>query len=182
MRAVAQLLGTGSQAVSYMLGAGVVVLALIAMATSIGAGEIAAWTHRVLGLTFVSMLGALVFTALFSWVKLSAEGGRNPADQVWLETGIQAANGVTTLALTYTLLGISLGIGSLAGKQLTPDTIQDVIQGLTQNFSLAFMTTVIGLPVSAALRALLVVTDARIRAGGGASPEPAPKTQEEPCP
>jgi hypothetical protein len=176
VRAVTQLVGTGSQAVSYMLGAGVVVLALIVMATSISAGEIAAWTHRVLGLTFVSMLSVLIFTALFSWVKLSADGGRDAADSVWLETGIQAANGVTTLALTYTLLGISLGIGSLAGKQLTPDTIQDVIQGLTQNFSLAFMTTVIGLPVSAALRALLLVTHARIRADGDGSPEPAPKT------
>ena len=60
-------------------------------------------------------------------------------------------------------LGISLGIGSLAGQDLTPDTIQSVIRTMTANFSLAFMTTVIGLPVSALLRSLLIVTDARNR-------------------
>ena len=36
---------------------------------------------------------------------------RGDASDVWFEAGIQAANGVTTLALTFTLLGISLGIG-----------------------------------------------------------------------
>ena len=86
------------------------------------------------------------------------------AYQPWLVAGIQAANGVATLALTYTLLGISLGIGSLAGQELTPDTIQGVIKVLTENFSLAFMTTVVGLPTSALLRSLLLVTDARINA------------------
>ena len=52
---------------------------------------------------------------------------------------------------------------SLAGKELTPDTVQVVIRGLTENFSLAFMTTVVGLPVSAVLRTLLLVTSARKR-------------------
>ena len=75
---------------------------------------------------------------------------------------MQSANGVTTLALTYTLLGISLGIGSLAGQTLTPDTVQAVIRDLTANFSLAFMTTVVGLPASALLRAALTVGHGRL--------------------
>ena len=74
---------------------------------------------------------------------------------------MHAAQGVATLALTFTLLGISLGIGSLADNQLTPDTIQSVISQLTNRFSMAFMTTVIGLPVSAVLRTGLAVTYAR---------------------
>jgi hypothetical protein len=68
---------------------------------------------------------------------------------------------VTTLALTFTLLGISLGIGTLAGQELTPETIQPVIRKMTANFSLAFMTTVVGLPISALLRSLIIVTHAR---------------------
>jgi hypothetical protein len=36
--------------------------------------------------------------------------------------------------------------------------VQAVIRDLTANFSLAFMTTVVGLPVSACLRALLVIS------------------------
>ena len=65
------------------------------------------------------------------------------------------------LALTYTLFGISLGIGSLAGQGLTPETVESVIRNLTASFSLAFMTTVIGLPLSALLRAALVVVHGR---------------------
>ncbi len=139
------------------------------MATSSSAGEITDWAGKVLGWTFVSLLAALIFIALFSWVRLIREG-TTPATEVWFEAGVQAANGVTTLALTFTLLGISLGIGSLAGQELNPDTIQAVIRKMTANFSLAFMTTVIGLPVSALLRSLLIVTDARNRqARGGLS-------------
>jgi len=77
-----------------------------------------------------------------------------------------------TLALTYTLLGISLGIGTLAGQELTPETVRGVIQDLTANFSRAFLTTVIGLPVSAALRAVLVVTHGRRRMAASAAIQP----------
>ncbi len=163
MTALLNLMDSGSRAVSYLLGGIAIVLAMAALITSASASEITAWAREVLGWTFVAMLGALVFVALFSWVRMiSDQSGRD--GNVWLEIGIQAANGVTTLALTYTLLGISLGIGSLAGQDLTPDTIQAVIRTMTANFSLAFMTTVVGLPVSAVLRSLLVVTQARFEA------------------
>jgi len=132
------------------------------LVTSASAAEISDWAGRVLGWTFVLLLASLIFVCLFSWARL-LQDGTTPATEVWYEAGIQAANGVTTLALTFTLLGISLGIGSLAGQELTPDTIQAVIRKMTANFSLAFMTTVIGLPVSALLRSLLIVTDARNR-------------------
>ena len=162
MQAMLKTLDTGSRAVSFLLGSLAIGLAFAAMATSHSASEITDWADQVLGWTFVSLLASLIFICLFSWVRLLREG-TTPATEVWFEAGVQAANGVTTLALTFTLLGISLGIGSLAGQDLTPDTIQSVIRKMTANFSLAFMTTVIGLPVSALLRSLLIVTDARNR-------------------
>ena len=79
----------------------------------------------------------------------------------WFETGVQSANAIATLALTYTLLGISLGIGGLAGQELNPTTIPSIIKNLTEHFSMAFMTTVIGLPVAAVLRSTLLVTFSR---------------------
>jgi hypothetical protein len=85
------------------------------------------------------------------------------AADFWLITGVQLAGGVATLALTYTLFGISLGIGSLAGQGLTPETVQGVIRDLTASFSLAFMTTVVGLPLSAVLRTTLVVVHGKQR-------------------
>ena len=162
MQRVLNSLDSGSRAVSFLLGGLAIGLAVAAIATSSSAVEITDWAGEVLGWTFVGLLTTLAFIVLFSWVRLLREG-KTPATEVWLETGVQAANGVTTLALTFTLLGISLGIGSLAGQELTPDTIQSVIRKMTANFSLAFMTTVIGLPVSALLRSLLVITDARNR-------------------
>ena len=162
MQAMLKALDTSSRAVSFLLGSLAIGLAFAAMATSRSAAEITDWAGQVLGWTFVSLLASLIFICLFSWIRLLRDGTA-PATEVWFEAGVQAANGVTTLALTFTLLGISLGIGSLAGQDLTPDTIQSVIRKMTANFSLAFMTTVIGLPVSALLRSLLIVTDARNR-------------------
>lgn len=160
MHAVLRAFDTGSRAASCMLGAVAIALAVTVMVTASGTSNITAWARDVLGWGFVVLLGGLMFIALFSWVRMQAD--RSAAGRrFWLETGVQAANGVTTLALTFTLLGISIGIGSLAEHDLTPETVQDVIRGMTANFSMAFMTTVIGLPVSALLRGLLVVTHAR---------------------
>jgi len=74
---------------------------------------------------------------------------------------VQSANAIATPALAYTLLGISLGIGSLAGQDLNPDTVSAIIPVRTENVSMAFMTTVVGLPVSAVLRAVLLVAYSR---------------------
>jgi CBS domain containing-hemolysin-like protein len=123
---------------------------------------ITGWALDVLGAGFLSLLAGLIFATLFSLVRMNGADIRNETGdagrEYWFAVGMQAANGVTTLALTFTLLGISLGIGSLAGQNLTPETVQTVIRDLTANFSLAFMTTVVGLPVSAGLRALLVIS------------------------
>jgi len=161
MRAIAQAFGAGSRAASYMLGGLVLVLAITVGTTAASTVDVASWAREVLGFTFIALLGGLIFTSVLAWVKLSDRRVSGAALRTWLEAGVQAANGVTTLALTYTLFGISLGIGSLAEATLTPETVHVVIKTLTANFSLAFMTTVVGLPISALLRALLLVTHAR---------------------
>ena len=161
--AIAMLSG-GSRAMSYFLGA--VVLAL-AMALALGAvepGHILAWAARVLGLVFLGLLSMLILATLYCWQCLLARQLTPQQRLAWHEAGLHAANGIATLALTYTLFGISLGIGELAGQNLTPDTVQEVIRGLTERFSLAFMTTVIGLPTSALLRALLSISAAWVDA------------------
>ena len=164
MRALLGTLDSSSRAVSYMLGALAVALAVAVLMTSNSVVDIATWAREVLGWSFVTLLASLVFLTLYCWVRLLQL--RGAGDEIWFEAGIQAANGVTTLALTFTLLGISLGIGTLAGQELTPETIQGVIRKMTANFSLAFMTTVVGLPVSALLRSLIVVTHAKNRSSG----------------
>lgn len=162
MRGAIQALATASQTTSYMLGGIVILLAATVMTTSLDLNDIASWAWDVLGLTFAVLLASLVFLSLYCLVKVHKARTGGKFHHPWLATGVQAANGIATLALTYTLLGISLGIGSLAGQTLTPDTIQGVIRDLTENFSMAFMTTVIGLPASAFLRSLLLIAEAQI--------------------
>lgn len=162
MRGTLRLLAHGSQAASFLLGGIVLVGALAVAIVSRDVSVIAGWALDVLGIGFIVLLGSLIFLALLSLVRMHDTRAGEEARDIWLETGLQAANGVTTLALTFTLLGISLGIGSLAGQTLTPETVEEIIRDLTANFSLAFMTTVIGLPVSAALRAALSIADRRL--------------------
>lgn len=161
MRRGLTLFATGSRSLSYLLGLAVLGLLVAVQTTSLDAAGIGGWALKVFGATFIVILGGLVFTVLFCWTRYRDLGAALPESGVWLESGLHAANAVSTIALTYTLLGISLGIGTLADQELTPDTVQDVIRSLTGHFSLAFMTTVIGLPSAAALRALLLITEAR---------------------
>ena len=150
-----------SEAFSYLAGLTVICIAVAAAFASGSASEVIGWTIEHLGIGFVCLLSILVFTTLFSLIRLKTASGDKLKRQFWYAVGMQTANGVTTLALTFTLLGISLGIGGLADQNLTPETVQTVIRDLTANFSLAFMTTVIGLPISAVLRAMLVISQNR---------------------
>lgn len=157
-RALSRNVAHGSQAASYLLGGLVLATAIAVTLLSRDVSAITGWALDVLGAGFLALLAGLIFATLFSLVRMNGAAGREADRVYWFAVGMQAANGVTTLALTFTLLGISLGIGSLAGQNLTPETVQSVIRDLTANFSLAFMTTVVGLPVSAGLRALLVIS------------------------
>ncbi len=162
MRRALHIAETGSRTLSYVLGMGVIGLAIAVGATSMGPDAIARWTLEVFGLTFISLFAMLIYAAVYCWTRMNQSHGVEARRTFWLESGLHAANGVSTLALTYTLLGISLGIGTLSGQELTPSTVQSVISQLTDHFSLAFMTTVVGLPTSAVLRALLLISHARI--------------------
>ena len=161
MIGLSQNLNAASKALGLLLGGGVVVTAVTVAATRLTAAELAARSAEIFGTTFILLLAGLVLTALYCWVRMGRAGGREGGRQMWLEAGLQAANGITTLALTYTLLGISLGIGMLAERSLSPETVQGIVQDLTAQFSMAFLTTVIGLPLSAVLRTLLLVSHAR---------------------
>lgn len=163
MSTLINTLSYGSRAASYMLGGMVIVTAFVVLLMSQSISMVAGWALDVLGWGFIVLLTGLIFVTVFSLVRMLAARSESAQQDFWLDVGLQSANGVTTLALTYTLLGISLGIGGLAAQQLSPETVQAVIRDLTGNFSLAFMTTVIGLPLSAALRALMTIAHGRLQ-------------------
>lgn len=156
--------GAASRTLSYVLGGAVILLALAAATTPLDARSVLTWVTDLFGPVFIFLYISLVLAAVYAWTRMQNSRHGSPAAALWLETGLQAAAGLVTLALTFTLLGISLGIATLADQELTPATIQEVISALTQKFSLAFMTTVVGLPTAALFRMLLMLSHARAAA------------------
>jgi cytochrome b561 len=136
----------------------VLVLAIAAALTPLDAAQIADWAHRVFGWAYITLLGVLVFATLVCWTQMQ----RGDDGRMWFEAGMHTSSGIAILALTFTLIGVSLGVGTLAEQELTPATVQSVISQLSAHFSLAFMTTVVGLPTSAVMRALISITEARM--------------------
>jgi hypothetical protein len=143
---------------AYGLGCIAIVFAAISLVTNMNLPDIVNWIAKYFGATFTFAYCLLVGVAAWSLFRLA----KVLSDDVqglhfWHQVGMQAANGISTLALTFTLLGISLGIGSLSEQSLTPENVNNVISILTTQFSMAFMTTVIGLPTATALRAWLSI-------------------------
>jgi len=147
-----------SQTVSIVLGLCVLALALALGLWSVEPKAAVDWAFGILGPGFIALLSVLLLGTVYCLVRLRHSGRDAVRAEFWFATGLQCANGIATLALTYTLFGISVGIGALAGQGLTPETVEAVIRDLTASFSLAFMTTVTGLPLSALMRGFLVVT------------------------
>ena len=148
-----------ARAFSYLGGVLVIVLAYSVYVTGMTPEFISEWAIDVLGLSFVLFLAALLLASVLAVLKVQKNKHDNEIEaQKWQQFGLQASAGIATLALTYTLLGICLGIGGLSDANLSADTINQVITELTAQFSTAFMSSVIGLPISAAMRTLLIIS------------------------
>ena len=154
-----EIFGMFARAFSYIGGGLVIVLAYSVYATGMSVEFISEWAVNVLGLSFIVLLAALLFGAVLALLQVQKLRTYNEVEaQKWRQFGLQASSGIATLALTYTLLGICLGIGGLSDANLSPDTINQVIADLTAQFSTAFMSSVIGLPISAAMRTILIIS------------------------
>ena len=143
-----------SQAISIFLGGIVLILFLYVGYSNTNPSFIFEWLVSTLGYSFIMITTFLTLIAIISIININNCENRR---KFWFETGLQVSNLISTLALTYTLLGISLGIGELSSSKLDIDTINQTISKLTQQFSMAFMTSVIGLPLSGLLRSILII-------------------------
>ena len=144
-----------SQALSIFLGGIVLILFLYVGYSDANPYFVFEWIVSTLGYSFLIITTFLTLIAIISIININNCKSRRR--KFWFETGLQVSNLISTLALTYTLLGISLGIGELSSSKLDIDTINQTISKLTQQFSMAFMTSVIGLPLSGLLRSILII-------------------------
>ena len=144
-----------SQAISVFLGCILISLVFFVYLTENEPFEVFNMATSILGSTFILLISLLTF---FSIICITNVINLNFNEKkLWFETGIQLSNLISTIALTYTLLGISLGIGELSSSKLDVDTINETISKLTEQFSMAFMTSVVGLPLSGVLRSALII-------------------------
>ena len=144
-----------SQAISVFLGCILISLVFFVYLTENEPFEVFNMATSILGSTFILLISLLTF---FSIICITNVININFYEKkLWFETGIQLSNLISTIALTYTLLGISLGIGELSSSKLDVDTINETISKLTEQFSMAFMTSVVGLPLSGVLRSILII-------------------------
>lgn len=154
-------LGLGVRASAVLGGLVVIGLALILLLFGVAPKDLFAAAKDTLGLFFIALAVGLVLTVMIATAKIRDVKLDRQSKSVWLHIGLHAANGIATVALTFTLFGISAGIGELATGDLNIDTINTVIASLTDQFSMAFMTSVFGLPLSALMRVVVGVTGKR---------------------
>jgi len=155
-------MGRSPRLLMAIAGVVVILLALTSYLTDQRLSVLFDWLQQVFGWGFAFFYGVRLAVGLYAWNRLSVcHLSSTRSTEFWLELGQQAAGGIATLSLTFTLLGISLGIGSLSDKTIDPQTVQIVIQELTRHFSTAFMTTVVGLPTANLLRAGIVLCHVR---------------------
>ena len=148
-------LNQSSQALSILLGSIILGLLFYVSITDNEPSYIFSWANSVLGTTFILIILFLTFGSIIC--ALNIHNSYLYKKKFWFETGLQLSNLISTIALTYTLLGISLGIGELSSSKLDVDTINQTISKLTEQFSMAFMTSVVGLPLSGVLRSILII-------------------------
>lgn len=144
-----------------MLGASAILLALASYMTNMTLIDLLTYVEQVFSYGFLVLFFPLILCATYALALVNKRHLGEAQRTFWFEVGQQAANGMSTLALTFTLLGISVGIGTLSKQSLTPETVNEVIGVLTQQFSMAFMTTVVGLPAATLCRALLSISMVR---------------------
>ena len=150
-----------AKAMSIILGFTTISFAIAVATTGQQLGELIKYSEKIFSGVFITVFFGLIYIAVLAITKIHGQPVDGSGVRPWFETGVQSANAIATLALTFTLLGISLGIGSLSEHELNSTTIPGIIKNLTGHFSMAFMTTVIGLPVSSVLRSALLVTFSR---------------------
>ena len=117
------IINQSSQAVSFFLGSILISLVFIVYLTENEPSEIFNMANSLLGSTFIILISLLTF---FSVICITNVITLKPYEKkFWFETGIQLSNLISTIALTYTLLGISLGIGGLSCLLYTSDAADD---------------------------------------------------------
>lgn len=136
-----------------LTGMAIISLALISYFTELSISDLFIWVERFFSSVFIAIYSVLVALGIYAITQLT----EHKYADYWQEVGQQSGNAIATLALTFTLLGISLGIGTLSEQPLNPENVQMMVSGLTKQFSMAFMTTVIGLPTATIIRALISI-------------------------
>lgn len=137
------------------VGTGAIAVALLVWLTGLELGELVQWLWKVFGPIFTLLYTLLLLTCVYQIKRIETQP--DSESRIAHIKAAHAASGISTVALTFTLLGISLGIGGLADTPVNADTATGLVAQLAGHFSTAFMTSVVGLPTAAAMRAWIAI-------------------------
>ena len=112
-------------------------------------------TVRLCGLEYLIPVLALCFVCFLAINLMQKHKDNALCVERYFLLGPHAANGVATISLVFTLIGICSGIGIIG--QVTSDGSQSLpsLADMSTRFQQAFATTIIGLPLAAFLRYVL---------------------------
>jgi len=100
-------LGLGVRASAVFGGLVVIGLALTLLLFGVAPKDLFAAAKDTLGLLFIALAVGLVLTVMIAAAKIRDTQLDRQLKSVWLHIGLHAANGIATVALTFTLFGIS---------------------------------------------------------------------------
>jgi hypothetical protein len=152
----ASMLTQLARATALLSGSTIILCAFLTLIFEVTPRHIFNWCVSTLGASYLVITAIIMIISVFALLQYRSDTEKS---SLWIKIGQQSNTAIATIALTYTLCGISLGVGSLATLELGPETINSVISQLTEKFSMAFMTSVVGLPLSAFMRFVFVVNE-----------------------
>ena len=113
----------------------------------------------IVGWPFLSVYGLLSVALMLTLLRIRSarRAGADEARTYWAHIGGQLCGLLSTIALVFTLWGLSQGVLLLGANQVTADTIDQLLSQLMTHFGVAFYSSIIGLPTAALGRVLVFV-------------------------
>lgn len=117
----------------------------------------------VVGWPFLTIYSVLTAILLGSYLKIRRARREGSSENLsyWAQVGTQVCGLLSTMALVFTLFGLSQGVLLLGVSKVTPDSIDQLLGELMTHFGVAFYSSIIGLPTAALGRFVIFTTSAR---------------------
>lgn len=143
--------GAGGRLVGFLS----IILAVASLVTFDSGTALFMKTVRLCGLEYLIPVLSLCFICFLAIHYMRKHKGNKTVVEKYFLLGSHASNGIATISLVFTLIGICSGIGLISQETSTGSPLMPSLGDMSIRFQQAFATTIIGLPLAAFLRYVL---------------------------